>query len=535
MVVLWLFIHSLLVIVHDVELVPIAEEANQGSEWVESTSIDVPAVLQEIQNEDLIKAQEYVNQYYSGVGSFKRMMHPFEEKIKAMQDFFGLNATGKIDNETLKIIQKPRCGVPDVQRFSFFPEKPKWTKTTLTYRIINYTPDISQSEVNSAISRALQLWSDVTPLKFVQLFAGDADIMISFGSKAHGDFFAFDGPLGVLAHAFAPSDGIGGDAHFDEDETWTLGPRGTNIFLVAAHEFGHSLGLDHSKDARALMFPTVNIDTSVNVAQFKLSADDIAGIQELYGARVSSVPKPKPNPTRPPKKLPKPTQPPKKPLPKPTLPPRKPAPRPRPTRAPVKPTDRNPTVPRKCDRTLEFDAVTGMRGDLLFFKDGIFWRKSSRLPDVEAISIDTVWPNLGKVDAACEIPDRDVVYLFKGRQHWATSGFKMLWGYPRDISEFGLPSSVQKIDAAMYLKNERKIIFFVGDQYWSYDRKRYRMDPKSPKKIRDGFPGISRKVNIAFENYDYLYFSNGADQLEYNNRRQRVLRSFPNYGWLNCY
>lgn len=52
------------------------------------------------------------------------------------------------------------------------------------------------------------------------------------------------------------------------------------LFIVAAHEFGHSLGLSHSDDPGALMYPMY---TYKNPDTFILPRDDVNGIQSLYG------------------------------------------------------------------------------------------------------------------------------------------------------------------------------------------------------------------------------------------------------------
>lgn len=49
--------------------------------------------------------------------------------------------------------------------------------------------------------------------------------------------------------------------------------------MVAAHEFGHALGLAHSSNTEALMYPWYQ----EYVPGYRLPYDDVAGIQFLYG------------------------------------------------------------------------------------------------------------------------------------------------------------------------------------------------------------------------------------------------------------
>ncbi|XP_010072660.1 PREDICTED: LOW QUALITY PROTEIN: matrix metalloproteinase-27-like, partial [Pterocles gutturalis] len=177
--------------------------------------------------EDAKLVQDYLNKFYAiepdpNQLGWKINAESTSEKLKKMQTFFGLKVTGKPNSETLEIMKKPRCGVPDVGLYGV--TLPGWKKTNLTYRIVNHTPDMSKEDVDKAIQKAFEVWSTVTPLIFTRIYEGIADIMIAFGTKAHGHCPRyFDGPLGVLAHAFPPGRGFGGDVHFDEDEDWTTG------------------------------------------------------------------------------------------------------------------------------------------------------------------------------------------------------------------------------------------------------------------------------------------------------------------------
>lgn len=97
--------------------------------------------------------------------------------------------------------------------------------------------------------------------------------------------YAFDGPGGVVAHAYYPSRGL---VHFDDDEQftefggivtgwWWNQRQSTGLLYTAVHEIGHALGLMHSDVKEAVMWPLAKSGTPV------LHQDDIDGIHSLYG------------------------------------------------------------------------------------------------------------------------------------------------------------------------------------------------------------------------------------------------------------
>ncbi|XP_078411534.1 matrix metalloproteinase-9 [Cetorhinus maximus] len=153
-------------------------------------------------------------------------MVSLKSAITKMQKTLGLPETGELDKTTFSAMRQPRCGVPDVLNYKTFDDE-KWKRNNLTYRVMSYTPDLDPLVVDDAFARALKLWSDVTPLTFTRIYSGEADIMIQFGKQWHGDPYPFDGKDGLLAHAYPPGENVygslHGDAHFDDDEFWTLG------------------------------------------------------------------------------------------------------------------------------------------------------------------------------------------------------------------------------------------------------------------------------------------------------------------------
>ena len=143
------------------------------------------------------------------------------------------------------------------------------------------------------ILRAAQVWAQQTNINFVVV--PDNGAPSGSGSYEQGDPGFGDIRIGgyafsnsQLGNTFYPPQSnnysIAGDVALNTGQTWNIGST-YDLFTVAAHEIGHALGLGSSSaGTNAIMYGTY---TGVKTA---LSADDIAGIQNIYSSNHGRTP-----------------------------------------------------------------------------------------------------------------------------------------------------------------------------------------------------------------------------------------------------
>ncbi|KAJ8265837.1 hypothetical protein COCON_G00149360 [Conger conger] len=600
--------------------------------------------------------------------------------LKRLQRQLGLEETGQLDQPTVTAMKQPRCGVPDIRNYQTFAGDLKWDHNDVTYRIMNYSPDMEASVTDDAFARAFKVWSEVTPLTFTRLYDGTADIMVSFGKADHGDPYPFDGKDGLLAHAYPPGQGLQGDAHFDDDEFWTLGKgpvvttrfgnaegamchfpfvfegksystcttegrsdnmpwcattadygrdqkygfcpsellytfagnsdgdkcvfpfvflgesydscttegrsdgyrwcattdnfdqdkrygfcpnrdtavtggnsegepcqfpftflgarydsctsegrgdgklwcattsdydrdkkwgfcpdKGYSLFLVAAHEFGHALGLEHSNIQEALMFPMYSY-----VENFSLHQDDVDGIQYLYG------PKPGPDPGPP-----------------------------KPTSVVTDPTPTEETTPQTTTSTPitvnpsmdachmdKFDAITLIQQELHFFKDGHYWKASPKNGIRGPFRTSERWPALpSTIDSAFEDLLTKKVYFFSGRRVWVYTGKSVLG--PRSLEKLGLPGSLERVEGSLQ-RGKGKVLLFSGENYWRLDVKAQTIDKGYPRYVDQVFGGVPIDSHDVFQYKGHTYFCRDRFYWRLNSRRQVDRVGYVKYDLLKC-
>uniref|UniRef100_A0A8C4YT63 Matrix metallopeptidase 17 n=1 Tax=Gopherus evgoodei TaxID=1825980 RepID=A0A8C4YT63_9SAUR len=343
---------------------------------------------------------------------------------------------------------------------------------------------LSHDTVRALMYYALKIWSDITPLNFHEVAGNNADIQIDFSKADHNDGYPFDGPGGTVAHAFFPGDHhTAGDTHFDDDEYWTFRSSGTSDIYVSVMGTLWGLGSSaHPSWPQRPLFAPLCPQRPVTCLSIRVSNQ---GGNLLSFCRLRR------------------------------------------------------DMPNRCNT--HFDAVAQIRGEAFFFKGKYFWRltRNKHLVSLQPAQIHRFWRglplNMNSVDAVYERTNDHKIVFFKGDRYWVFKDNNVEEGYPRPISDFGLPPG--GIDAAFSWAHNDKTYFFKDSLYWRYDDHERRMDPGYPSETTL-WKGIPSTLDDAMRWSDgATYFFRGK---EYWKVLDNDLEAEPGYpqsiarDWLVC-
>lgn len=115
-----------------------------------------------------------------------------------------------------------------------------------------------------------------------------------------------------------------------------------------------------------------------------------------------------------------------------------------------------------------------------------------------------------------------------GKRYWQFSGNNPLEGYPRPLTDLGLPADLESIDAAMVWGHNGKTYLFSGSKYWRLEETSGKIEPDYPRDVNI-WRGVPQLIDAAFtwHKNGITYFFKDNLFYQFDNRRMRVTPDSP--------
>jgi hypothetical protein len=162
-----------------------------------------------------------------------------------------------------------------------------WNVRSVPYSINTTNLDLPESAVEPAVQAGADAWATQSSASIGLAYTGRSAQTTTGNDRLNLVVFRNASSSSAIATTYWWSSGgriIDADIVFwDAAFRFFSGSNGCSggfyIEDIAAHEFGHALGLGHSAVSGATMYPSVS---SCNASNRTLDADDIAGVRFLY-------------------------------------------------------------------------------------------------------------------------------------------------------------------------------------------------------------------------------------------------------------